>query len=417
MVFESISEQFLSSKIRDGREGIQLQRTFRAISFLLIRWSTFTEAGDRKLLYGKKPKAKMGIEPMPVIHFEKFALLIARIWKKVYVLSKDKIMTRDHSAQGNDLAFVTFPFPFQEYPDKHGRRLRRINGNKKHVYMIQILYELLKEGIYYCDIETSPKDPNNPNNYKTSIKPSFPTIDNNFLQCFTPFEVDILNDLENSLKRLDASQIRALGTHENKEKTIYDIKKEFLDMFHYVVDVIDRLTRDDSFFDNSFEIMTYADEAWRKSTYNREDYTEARQIMINEINTTQLREAFEACQSLPDEIWETDEIQIELAKQSKKVKAFSKYLHAISFYRDNITKRGKRSSRDTIRIGHLWDEGLKEMNECGLQGFPSRVQDVFVGNTSEIKPKVCNQLSTQLESLRDWIKENTKHAQRELCLS
>ncbi len=368
-------------------------------------------------MYGKMPKIKMGIEPMPVIHFEKFALLIARIWKKVYFLSINKINIRDHSTQRKDLEFVTFPFPFQEYPDKHGRRLRRINGNKKHVYIVQILHELLKEGIYYCDIETSFKDPNNPNNYKTIVKPSFPTIDNEFLKCFTSFEVDILNDLENSLKRLGVSQIRALGTHENKEKTIYDIKKEFFDMFHYVVDVIDRFTRDDGFFDCSFEIMTYADEAWRKSTYNREDYTEARQIMIDEINTPLLREAFEACQDLPDNIWKDDLINT-LSEQAKKTKAFSKYLYAISFFRDNITERAKRSKKGkTKEAGRLWDEGLKEMKECGLKGFPSRVQDIFVGDTCEIKLKVRGDLCTQLESLREWIEENTKHAQRELCLS
>lgn len=410
MVFRSSEERFLFSEIRKGREGVQLERTFRALLFLLHGWCTFT--GKRKPLYERKEKIKEDIEPLPVIHFEKLALFVSRIWKKMYDIASNKIRKiEDSSTQIKDAEVVTFPFPFLEYPAKHGRRLRKLNGRGKRISIVQILHELQKEDIHYFEITTPSDDSDNPNNYRTVVATAFPILNRKeFLQDFTSLEFEILEDLENSLRHLGASQIRALGTHENKEKTIYDIKKEFRDMDRHILHVINSLKRDGSFFDDSYEIMIYADEAWRKSIDNRGDYAEACKLMLAEIKNSQLRASFRACQSLPEQIWRTDQIINDLAQISKKTKAFTKYLYAIAYHRDHIAERTARKSMTAPRFGHLWNESLKEINQSGFKGFPSDISNIFIDNTSKIKPEVRDRLLRELESLRAWIKENTKHA-------
>ena len=417
MVSEFYNNSILLSRIHEGREGIQLERTFSALSFLLHGWCTFR--GKRKPLYEREEKGKKkenekirkeDIEPLPVIHFEKLALFASRIWNEMFSIEAVKKII-DSSNKIKDANIITFPFPFQEFPAKHGRRLQRLNGKEEYVYIVEILHKLQRADIHYFEIRTHRDAADNPNDYRTTVMNAFPiTNSEDFLEKFTSFEIQILKDLDNSLKRLGASEIRALGTHENKEKTIYDIEKEFRDMYRYIPKVINSLDRDDCFFYSSYEMMTYADEAWRKSTYNRMDYIDAYNRMLTEINNPILKAAFQSCQKSHEQIWGTDQVIDGFAQTSKKTKAFTKYLHAIAYYRGHISERVLRRSKDAKRIGHIFDESLQEMNQCGFNGFPSEIHDLFIGNTSEIKQEVRNQLIGELESLRAWIEENIEHA-------
>lgn len=400
----------------DGRLGVQLELTFRLLAFLLHGWCTYT--GSRKQLYNNTEKDKKeNIKPLPVIHFEKLALFTSRIWKKLYDITKEQIPIVDappYLPHVQTSGEVTFPIPFQEFPAKHGRRMKRATG-----YIVEILHRLQKaQIIYYFNIETPVEDIDNPNNYETMVSPGFPISDPmDYLSTdFSNLEIEVLNDLENCVKRLGASQIRALGTHENRKKTIYDIHKEFLDMDWHIRPIMVKLDTNADFFNDSYEMMTYADEAWRKSTYNRKDYEEACEIMLIEMKSAEVKKAFKSCQRTSAEIWD-DESIAPLAERSKGVKALTEYLYAVSYYRDHISERSSKKSTTAKYFGHLWDDSVEEIKKCGLLGFPSDIHNVFVGETEKIKPEVRGHLCAELESLNLWIKENTKHAQRELCLS
>jgi len=415
MVSESSYRQSLPM-LQDGRLGVQLERTFRLLAFLLHGWSTFT--GRRKPLYNITKKDRKGnVEPLPVIHFEKLALFTSRIWKNIYDMTKGDIPIVNDPTYLPDIQTaeaVRFPIPFQEFQAKHGRRIKRITG-----YIVEILYSLQKaQIIYYFNIKPPARDTDNPNNYETTVSPGFPiTNPKDYLSTdFSGLEVEILTDLDNCVKRLGPSQIRALGTHENRDKTIEDIHKEFLDMDRYIQPILVKLYINEGFFDDSYEMMTYADEAWRKSTYNRQDYEEACEIMLTEMKSAKVNEAFKSCQRTSAEIWE-DETITALAEPSKRVKALTGYLHAVSYYRDHISERSSEKFTTAKYFAHLWDDSVAAIKKCGLLGFPSDIHDVFVGKTEKIKSGVCDRLCFELESLNLWIKENTKHAQRELCLS
>lgn len=393
MDFDSLGEKLLFSELREGREGVQLERTFRALSFILHGWLTYKGRG--KSIYKRDEKSKDSIKSMPVISFEKLALFCSRIWKTMFQFEEAKKM--------KDSVTITFPFPFQEIPAKHGRRLMRFDAENNPLFITEILYILQKEDIiHYFTVNVPSEDPDNPNNYKTTVAHPFPIINRKeFLKNFTPLEIEILEDLENSLRRLNAEQIRALGTHENNKKTISDVKKEFRGMNFYTPDVINCLNRGECFFNSSYEMMTYADEAWRKSIYNKKDYEDACRLMIIEIKKPNLQKAFRECQWSNERIWGNDQEIDDLAQKAKKAKAFTKFLNTCSYYRNHTAERTSKKSREARMYSYMWDESLKELNQYGFREL-HYISDIFTGSTSKIKSEITDWMIRGLETLQSY---------------
>ncbi|HKR58257.1 MAG TPA: hypothetical protein VJS64_00885, partial [Pyrinomonadaceae bacterium] len=299
MQSDSPDGSFLYSDLREKREGVQFERTLRGLSFVLHEWSQYT--GDRKPLY------ELDVHPqvLTVIQFDKLALFTFRVWNEVYRRQLRSLKPNHLQVpMGGDDA-VTFPSPFVELPGKHGRGPARFGGKSKPIYIVDSLYALQNEGIYYFQITPPTDSPKDPKDYRTIVASAERiTNPNQFLSGFTSREIEILKELANALKRLGPSEIRALGTHENHHKSVEDIRKEFTDMEPHRMAVVEGLQSNQLFRRSSKEFLEYADEAWRKSIYNRRDYAGAHQIMSTEIGDPELRAAFGGCQSTPERIWD-----------------------------------------------------------------------------------------------------------------
>jgi hypothetical protein len=200
-------------------------------------------------------------------------MVVSRVWDEYFRRTGAKFLKDpDNADQAAQDDAVTFPCPLRETPGKHGRGLSRWDGSSKPSYIVQILYQLQQEKIlHYFDIQPSDEDPGNPANYKTVVKAGVEITDpNGFLKGFTPREVRILIDMGTALRKLGPSEIRALGTHENSEKTLVDIEKEFQDLERRLIweEILAKLQAGESFSDEAEEFVEYAEEAWRKSVEN-----------------------------------------------------------------------------------------------------------------------------------------------------
>ncbi len=394
MVFEMSVQSFIPEKLRVGREGKQIERSFRSLLFLLHGWCKYS--GRQGAGGGSEEGGILG-----AIYFDKLALFLYRIWNEIYQRTGANVLNKvDFLLPQEETELVTFPSPFKELRGKHGRGIARHDGKRKPIYLIQILYELQQNNIlHYFEITPHPEAPDVANDYRTTVGPAVPiTSPENDFKDFTHLEFKTLMDLENSLKRLSAAQIRALGTHENYQKTLSDINKEFKDLEPHHRVVIERITKGNCFFDDSRELMEYCEEAWRKSTGNRNNYSDAYNIMLTEIKTHELRNAFLKRQSHPDQIWKKQDI-IELSNKAGKFRAFAKYLHSISYYRNHIKERVVSSSKVTKMFGYLWHESLVEMRRYGFKGLPNDINDIFIGSTNQIKHDVREKIVSALESL------------------
>lgn len=401
-------EKFLA--LDEDIEGSNLEKTFRILSYLLYDWCTYK--GTRKPLYDGRKKDKSDIEPMPVIHFEKFAVFIYRLWNFLFGINKTEKST-NLVIPSIDQNKISFPFPFLEVPAKHGRRLMRYNGNKKRRYLIELIYEIQTSGIMsYFEISTPKEDPCNPNNYETTVSISFLIPDKkNFLgRIFNSFELEIIDDLGKSCRHLGASEIRALGTHENEEKTLTDIKKEYLDMIPHISTSIQCLENKECFFKSSYDFMSFADEAFRKSIYNQEDYQQGYNLFINELTNPVLKDAFKRCQRNHNEIWTSSKLLKNISLKSKEVYYFSRFFNAIAYYRNHSEERNTGKSRVAKRFKHEFDESINKLIEIGISKYPPELHNIFIGNSNNIVPNINSELKKDLATLNIWIKENIKNA-------
>lgn len=402
MASDSVQDNFLFSNLRERREGTAVARMLRGLSFVMHGWCNYTEG--RNLLCGEQNDNKLD-----AISFCKLATFLTRIWNEVYNLTcgpdiKDNIdsLTRSDMAQ-----IVTFPTPFSEMKGKHGRTPARYDGKGPPIYINQIVYECQLEGMQDLFEVITPVDKrDDPNDPRATFKPGTPSLNADYLLSnFTPKEKRILQILNNGLKRLGPLQIRALGTHENYEKTLEDIEKEFKDAEPYRRKAIKHLRHGNCFLEASRKIGEYADEARRKSFENHPYYAEALKKLrdaIGEQDVT-LKTAFNNIQKSPNQIWELNEIRI-LAEKSLKMRGYAKYLHAMAYYRKHPSKRcevAKRTTKGRMIYSRKWHEGLSEMADSGVKGFPHDPNGVFVGDTDELKPAVRDRLIKGLESLKN----------------
>lgn len=375
--------------LQEGHVGIQCEHSLRSLLFLLDGWGKHT--GTRKKLYGKNDNGTLTI-----IYFDKFALLLFRLWDTMFQRQGNNKAQR----QEQEADKFTFRSPFEPIPGKHGSGPGRFNeSGKDPAYLADMLYELQSEDILqYFQVVPPPDAPGDPKNYQTIVLPAIPVTDTrDFLHGFNALEQEALYDLNHVLKQLGPSEIRALGTHSTREGTIADIEREFKYLRRHKQATIDGLKNGQSFVKSSQELMEFADEAWRKSKGNRSDYHDGYVKMLNEIRNDALLEAFKFSQNSPDVIWDTSTRITELTLKSEQARAFTKYLRAIAFYRDHIDQREGRASREAKKFAHYWTEGLSEMQRCSLSGFPTSIQEIFVDNTSEIRQEVRNHLIEVLE--------------------
>ncbi|HEV7747698.1 MAG TPA: hypothetical protein VGO56_22050 [Pyrinomonadaceae bacterium] len=383
---ESLNSGFLFSELREGREGVQFERMLRALSFVLHQWCQFS--GTRTPLYGEPAS-----QSLSVIQFDKLALFVFRLWNEMY----HRHGVREHTANESpaiDSRVLTFPSPFTELPGKHGRGPARFDGKSPPIYIIDSLYALQSDGIFYFQI-TPPADArNNPKDHRTIVTAGDVNTDTNqFLSGFNSREIEVLREMGNGLKHLGPSEVRALGTHENCQKTREDIVKEFVDMRPHRIAVAERLGESQPFFNASREMVEYADEAWRKSKDNRRDYANAHRIMLTEIGDPDVRSAFSGCQETTEHIWDHPTIRA-YVEPAENAWSFTKCLHAISIYqREDEKAVASRQARA------MWKEGIEHRRKQQLNVPASEIDEVFMPGTRQIAPQVQERLINMVESI------------------
>jgi hypothetical protein len=388
---------FLCEQLRNKREGIQFERMLRALSFVLHEWCHYD--GNRKDVYGERAQVLTSIQ------FDKLALFLFRLWNAAHREDDvDRLPLHSESQESKDR--VTFPAPFHELPGKHGRGPARFDGKRKPIYITESLYALQNEGLFYFEI-TPPSDTpldewqrqlgdGSPNDHRTTVAPGIlVTSSSAFLQDLTSREIEILRDFAHAVRHLGASEIRAIGTHENRRKTVEDVVKEFNDMTPHVIETTARLKNGEPFYRHSQEMLEYADEAWRKAVDNREDYSSARQTMIKELADLDLRNLFESSQASPEQIWDHP-MMAALAQKAKQARAVSQCVHAIGLFQ-RVPKTGPRQMRKQIE--ETWKEGIKGVQDTGVSELPLDLTSAFISNTTEISPNARDQMIEMLLSV------------------
>jgi len=360
----------LLALLRKNREGIQRERTLRAVYLLLSGWCRFQDARNPVLA---EPRGQMMAIP-----FDKLIMVFARFWDELFRRTGAKFKDKEPSSITEDehKQAITFPVPFSELPGKHGAGRAVSGDDRPPEFLVSVLYRLREEDLLpYFDI-TPPRDaPKTPNDYRTTVEPALSSAaDDALLEDFTECERGVLRDLGNAIKRLDAEEIRALGTHENFEKTAADVEREFRWMQRWVNEIEACINGGRTFLPAAQEALEYADEARRKSERNRGDYTKARSLVLAELSHENLKQVFGQCQKSDADIWDRPEMK-ELAKRARRVYARAHYVQCIAYFSVAEHQRGlARGGASPL------EEVGAELAAEGIRGLPISLDKMLAGN-------------------------------------
>jgi hypothetical protein len=210
-----------------------------------------------------------------------------------------------------------------------------------------------------------------------------------FLEGFKSREVELLQELAGALRHLSPGEIRALGTHCDRTKTLDDIDREFryLEKPHWDR-LLDRLSGGKGFSVVAAECLEYAEEALRKAMLNRKVYRDGRRILLNECRTETLRSAIAECQPEEALIWDGPDME-RRAERARRLVACAGYAVALGHFQEHAKER---SHRIASRSWELWDKALGELKECALgQDLPIDAVAAFEGNSGR---KTCSSQDT-----------------------
>jgi hypothetical protein len=379
----------LLNRVRRKREGIQHERTLRAIYVLLSGWCRFKGERNQSL---EEPQDKLRAIP-----FDKLIMVFARLWDELYYRTGARFKTRppDSITREESEESVTFPVPYNSFPGKHGSGRAVSSFGVPPEFLVSVLYRLREEDILpYFDVLPPADAPGKPNDYRTTIEPAVSAAsDGTFLEDFTEKERTVLCDLNNAMKRLGSDEIRALGTHENFQETLKDVKREFDWMRRSVIEAEENIKAGKPFYNAVREALEYADEACRKSERNRDDYGKARSILCAELTDPELKAALLERQKPSDEIWNR-EMKV-VAGRARRAYARCHWIERIAFWSSPDT------SHDSQRN---WATALEKVNAElkaeNIGGLPDSLDRVFAAGGLEFRPGVMEKLLEQLAELK-----------------
>ena len=381
----------LLTLVRKKREGIQHERTLRAIYVLLSGWCRFKGERNQPL---EEPQDKLRAIP-----FDKLIMVFARLWDELYYRTGARFKTRspDSIAWGESEESVTFPVPYNSFPGKHGSGRAVSSFGVPPEFLVSVLYRLREEDILpYFDVSPPADAPGKPNDYRTTIEPavSAAASDGMLLEDFTAKERTVLCDLNNAMKRLGADEIRALGTHESFEETVKDVNREFEWMRRSVIEAEENIKAGEPYYDAVREALEYADEACRKSERNRDDYERARSILCAELTDPELKAAFLERQKPSNEIWN---------REMKGIAARARRAYARCHWTERIALWS--SSDASHRSQRNWAAALEkisgELKAENIVGLPDSVDQLFSDGNSELRAGVMEKVRKQLTELRN----------------
>ncbi len=380
--------------LRVGREGPGFERVFRALAFVYHGWATFTR---KERTFEERDGA------LRAIPFDKFGLFFVRTWG--WVFGFYELALKELLDQGPDIdasGLVTFSPQMGEVVGRHGRGAGRYNGREAPTYLLEIIYDLQENRVMlYFDVRPPTNAPGNPTHPDTTVRPAVEIADAQlFLTGFTAREIVILKDLQNAVRHLNGSQIRALGTHENLDKTLADINWEFNHLVPLLETTGEDLGSQRCCYGNATKLAVYASEAFRKSRGNRDDYETALELLEREVQDPLLKDLIGRRQARAADIWDSRQIK-EIAPLAAELWAVARYVQCVAYFRNNPHERDKQSAMEARHFRHQWDESTADLAGCSLGALPpSRVPDAFDGVGGEIRPEVRSRLVDLLTGLR-----------------
>ena len=320
--------------LRSGREGAQFERFFRAVSFVLHQWYEYE--GERK------PDLPDLIVNIRAIQFDKLITFVGRLWDELY--RQHEIIQFD--PVNGDLALelstdkVRFPCPMQEKPGKHGPGRAIYDGQRRVEFATSVLYKLQEDDIIHYFTITPPtvggddgrQRVASPAHPDTTITPAIQTTDKRlFLDRFNQYETEIVMDLANVIRRLNQSEIRALGTHATAIQTRDAIRWEFAALKRKGIYQSIRAATVNSAPATSEcqEWLEYSDEACSKAHENRTEYESAWSKLTADLTIQEIKAVFASTQAAPGQIWDNDKVK-ELWPVAAKARATAKYFLVIS---------------------------------------------------------------------------------------
>ena len=326
-------------------------------------------------------------------------MAFARFWNEAFRRTGEKLKSKEPQTITDEehQQAVTFPVPFPELPGKHGAGLAVRHGDDSPPeFMVKVLYRLRQDGILpYFDIVPPADAPQEPNDYRTTIEPALSAAaDDGLLEDFTLKEREIIAELQNAFKRLTAEEMRALGTHENFEKTAGDIEREFRWMQKVVKEMERCLNSGAPFHQAAQEVLEFADEACRKSERNRENYVNARNRVLAELNHPDTKQLFKECQASDGVIWDRDEMR-QLAKRARCAFARAHYLERIAYWSGVVKQRSPSRNAEAALA-----EAIAELTSAGIRGLPESLEQIFVGGSSVIQQAAKEKLLAVVAALR-----------------
>lgn len=391
----------LFALLRGEREGVQHERTLRVLFVLFHTWCSYQ--GERKSCEGEAVDGQLR-----AIYFDKFVMVVFRLWDAYFRQTGEHLMLRADEMQEHELdSTISFPCPLCEVKGKHGRGRALYDGKDKPAYIVEILYALQQENIlHYFDVRPPTDDPDNPRHHKTVVKPGLPTFDRQaVLGVLTSREIAIVDQMGLFLRRLGPAQIRALGTHENREKTLEDVRKEFEDSERLGLwgSLIDAIENDSDFWVSSEQLHEYADEAYRKAVLNRAAYEEARGLLETEITDDDLKNVFLDCQKPSNEVWSQDERAVhDIVERSKKFHALTLYLVGLAYFSQHPGEVETQRSPLAENRKKEWLSGRTSLVSNGLDKLPSNLADCFQGQ-GKLRDVVRSRLLEVVRTVREQV--------------
>lgn len=266
-----------------------------------------------------------------------------------------------------------------------------------NLHLLQLLYDLRQKGAQewfaFVYPDGAPEKPDDPRTHLRHGHPENllkdPLL---WLDKFSSFERRIIQEISNAVRLLSSEEIRALGTHENAEKTREDIVYEFERMVRPIEKIVKALSDNSDFRASANEFVVLADEAVRKSSLNRASYEAAREKVYGAAGNP-LRDVIAKCKRPSTEIWDDQTINW-LKLRASSIFPLSQYTQVVA----SLLTDPNRTTRVPARIESTLKKAADLCHDNGVTGLPGRVLDVLSQDSGLIKEECRKTLIAALNS-------------------
>jgi hypothetical protein len=413
VVSDTVNPYEVYKSIYQCELGKQLGQVFRAVVFVLHRWCQFgiLKPGSPP----KSPRSPAYERPdngcMTLIEFDKLMNVLCRVWGKMFSVYGEEYIengTINTLSEQELQRIVRFKPPLDEIPGRHGPgEARQDEFNDPPSYAVDMLTRLsVQESIPYVDIRknddsrssTGPRKAARESvksleeivYHKDYIIPGIGAFEDVvFWGGFTQFERNFLVEFADALKHLGPIEIRALGTHRTSEQTVEEVKRELRwaraerDKILACLEGKIKIRSEDA-----RKFQNFAREAFLKADENRKAYEEAFRRVLDELSSSDIKQAFTDSQKTVFEIWECKPVK-DLRKTAHTLYQLADYIWAIAYFDEHPDARRVQTTRETGEAMHCWEHGLVHAKHLGL---PDSIDKVFAADRDCIAEDVRERL-------------------------